>query len=115
MSQVAWAEELRAITFDFGNTLVAADRAALHGVVEATAAAVVVRLGPFDVGRFMAIWAEERERQFREEVPRFREVDLRPTAGPSSRPCPRHRGLALCWSDSRGGTVSRSSRTGRLP
>src|SRR5258706_8861708 len=24
----------------------------------------------------MAIWAEERERQFREEVPQFREVDL---------------------------------------
>jgi HAD superfamily hydrolase (TIGR01509 family) len=76
MSQVAWAEELQAITFDFGNTLVAVDRAALRGVVEATAAAVVVRLGPFDVGRFMAVWAEERERQFRQEVPRFREVDL---------------------------------------
>jgi HAD superfamily hydrolase (TIGR01509 family) len=76
VSQVAWADELQAITFDFGNTLVAVDRAALHGVVEATAAAVVVRLGQFDVGRFMAIWAEERERQFREEVPRFREVDL---------------------------------------
>jgi HAD superfamily hydrolase (TIGR01509 family) len=76
MSQVAWAEELRAITFDFGNTLVAVDRAALHGVVDATAAAVAARLGPFDVGRFMAIWGEERERQFREEVPRFREVDL---------------------------------------
>ena len=76
MSQVAWADELRAITFDFGNTLVAVDRAALHGVVEATAAAVVVRLGPFDVGQFMAIWADERERQFREEVPQFREVDL---------------------------------------
>lgn len=76
MSQVAWGRELRAITFDFGNTLVAVDRAALHAVVEATAAAVVVRLGPFDVDQFMAIWAEERQRQFREEVPRFREVDL---------------------------------------
>jgi HAD superfamily hydrolase (TIGR01509 family) len=76
MSQVAWGRELRAITFDFGNTLVAVDRAALHAVVEATAAAVVVRLGPFDVARFLAIWAEERQRQFREEVPRFREVDL---------------------------------------
>ena len=76
MSQVAWADELRAITFDFGNTLVAVDRAALHGVVETTAKAVVVRLGPFDLDQFMAIWAEERERQFREEVPQFREVDL---------------------------------------
>lgn len=76
MSQVAWGDELRAITFDFGNTLVAVDRAALHRVVEVTAAEVVVRLGPFDRGQFMAIWAEERERQFREEVPLFREVDL---------------------------------------
>jgi HAD superfamily hydrolase (TIGR01509 family) len=76
MSKVAWADELRAITFDFGNTLVAVDRAALHGVVETTARAVVVRLGSFDLGQFMAIWAEERERQFREEVPQFREVDL---------------------------------------
>jgi len=63
MSQVAWADQLRAITFDFGNTLVAVDRAALHGVVETTANAVVVRLGPFDLDQFMAIWAEERERQ----------------------------------------------------
>jgi FMN phosphatase YigB (HAD superfamily) len=73
---VAWGDELRAITFDFGNTLVAVDRAALRRVVEVTASAVVERLGPFDVGQFMAVWAEERERQFREEVPRFREVDL---------------------------------------
>jgi HAD superfamily hydrolase (TIGR01509 family) len=73
---VAWGDELQAITFDFGNTLVAVDRAALHRVVELTAAAVVVRLGPFDADRFLAVWAEERERQFREEVPRFREVDL---------------------------------------
>jgi HAD superfamily hydrolase (TIGR01509 family) len=76
VSRVAWGDELRAITFDFGNTLVAVDRAALHRVVEATAAAVVIRLGPFDVDRFLAIWAEERERQFREEVPQFREVDV---------------------------------------
>jgi FMN phosphatase YigB (HAD superfamily) len=73
---VAWRDELRAITFDFGNTLVAVDRAALHGVVRATARAVVVRLGPFELERFMETWAEERERQFREEVPQFREVDL---------------------------------------
>lgn len=73
---VAWRDELQAITFDFGNTLVAVDRAALHGVVRATAAAVVVRLGPFELERFMETWAEERERQFREEVPQFREVDL---------------------------------------
>jgi HAD superfamily hydrolase (TIGR01509 family) len=73
---VAWRDELQAITFDFGNTLVAVDRASLRRVVEVTAAAVVGRLGPFDVESFLAAWAEERERQFREEVPRFREVDL---------------------------------------
>jgi len=76
VSDVAWSDELQAITFDFGNTLVAVDRAALHRVVEVTAAAVVVRLGPFDADRFLAIWAEERARQFREEVPQFREVDM---------------------------------------
>jgi HAD superfamily hydrolase (TIGR01509 family) len=76
VSDVAWSRGLRAITFDFGNTLVAVDRAALRRVVEVTAAAVVVRLGPFDRERFLEVWAEERERQFREEVPQFREVDL---------------------------------------
>jgi HAD superfamily hydrolase (TIGR01509 family) len=67
---------IRAITFDFGNTLVAVDRAGLRRVVEATGQAVVERLGPFRLEDFLAIWAEERARQFREEVPRFREVDL---------------------------------------
>jgi FMN phosphatase YigB (HAD superfamily) len=76
VTDVAWRRGLRAITFDFGNTLVAVDRAGLHRVVEATAAAVVERLGPFERQRFLEIWAQERERQFREEVPRFREVDL---------------------------------------
>jgi FMN phosphatase YigB (HAD superfamily) len=67
---------IRAITFDFGNTLVAVDRAGLRRVVEATGEAVVERLGPFRLEDFLAIWGEERARQFREEVPRFREVDL---------------------------------------
>lgn len=67
---------IRAITFDFGNTLVAVDRAGLRRVVEATGEAVVDRLGPFRLDAFLSIWAEERARQFREEVPRFREVDL---------------------------------------
>ena len=34
------------------------------------------RLGPFDEDEVNRVWAEERERQFREEVPQFREVDL---------------------------------------
>jgi FMN phosphatase YigB (HAD superfamily) len=67
---------IRAITFDFGNTLVPVDRAGLRRVVEATGEAVVDRLGPFELDAFLAIWADERARQFREEVPNFREVDL---------------------------------------
>ena len=67
---------IRAITFDFGNTLVPVDRTGLGRVVEATGREVVTRFGPFRLEDFLAIWAEERERQFREEVPRFREVDV---------------------------------------
>ena len=98
MSPVAWAGELRAITFDFGNTLVPVDRAGLHAVVAATAAAAVVKLGLFDTGRFMAVWAEERARQFREEVPLFREVDL---AARFVRVLARLRGMAAPSSDQR--------------
>ena len=65
-----------AITFDFGNTLIPVDRAGLRRVVEVTAGAVGERLGPFLPEAFLSIWADERERQFREEVPQFREVDL---------------------------------------
>jgi len=67
---------IEAITFDFGNTLVPVDRAGLHRVVAATARAMAARAGPFEVDDVLRIWAEERERQFREEVPAFREVDL---------------------------------------
>ena len=35
---------------------------------------------------FLAAWAEERERQFREEVPQFREVDLAERLRPGARP-----------------------------
>ncbi len=66
---------LQAITFDFGNTLVAVDRAALEAVVGALADAAGSRFG-VDREAFLAAWADERARQFREEVPRFREVDL---------------------------------------
>jgi HAD superfamily hydrolase (TIGR01509 family) len=67
---------VRAITFDFGNTLVPVGRSALHGVVERTAIDVSAALGLGDPAAFRAAWAEERDRQFREEVPAFREVDL---------------------------------------
>jgi FMN phosphatase YigB (HAD superfamily) len=68
--------DIRAITFDFGNTLVPVDAASLRRVVEATARAAAGRLGTFEAAAFLEIWAEERERQFREDVPQFREVDL---------------------------------------
>lgn len=67
---------IAAITFDFGNTLVPVGRAALRSVVERTADAVCARSTGLDRTAFLDAWADERERQFREEVPRFREVDL---------------------------------------
>lgn len=65
-----------AITLDFGNTLVRVDRAGLHAVVDATADALTGHGLVPDREAFLAAWAEERERQFREEVPAFREVDI---------------------------------------
>lgn len=67
---------IRAITFDFGNTLVPVGRDSLERVVEVTADAVTTRIAGIDRSAFLAAWAEERQRQFREEVPQFREVDL---------------------------------------
>ena len=65
-----------AITIDFGNTLVLVDRPGLRDVVEETADALGLRGLVGDRAAFLAAWAEERERQFREEVPEFREVDI---------------------------------------
>lgn len=65
-----------AITLDFGNTLVPVPAGALRGVVAITAHGMAERLGPFTTDDVLAAWHEERERQFREEVPQFREVDL---------------------------------------
>lgn len=67
---------MRAVTFDFGNTLVPVGRADLRRVVVLTAAAVAATSGPFDREAFLAAWAEERDRQFAEELPAFREVDI---------------------------------------
>ena len=69
-------EGVRTVTFDFGNTLLPVDRSGLERVVERTIDAVNVRLGPFDRAAFLDAWRDERDRQFAEEVPRFREVDL---------------------------------------
>jgi len=65
-----------AITLDFGNTLVRIDRASLRGVVEETSEALTRRGIVADQPAFLAAWSEERDRQFREEVPEFREVDI---------------------------------------
>jgi FMN phosphatase YigB (HAD superfamily) len=67
---------IEGITFDFGNTLVPVERVHLHRAVELTAERVATRLGPFETAAFLRVWAEERQRQFREEVPQMREVDL---------------------------------------
>ena len=67
---------IEAVTLDFGNTLVPVPAAALRGVVEVTARAMAERLGPFGVEAVLDVWHEERGRQFREEVPQFREVDM---------------------------------------
>lgn len=76
MTAIDLADQLKAVTFDFGNTLVPVDRAGLREVVTVTGRAVAERLGPFALEPFLEAWVEERERQFHEEVPRFREVDL---------------------------------------
>ena len=67
---------LEAITLDFGNTLVPVRHEDLRRVVEQTARQVCERCGPFPFDSFLAVWSEERERQFAEEVPEFREVNL---------------------------------------
>ena len=67
---------LRAITLDFGNTLVPVPHDQLRSVVEATGRQMVERCGPFGLEAFLTIWSEERARQFAEEVPEFREVDI---------------------------------------
>lgn len=65
-----------AVTFDFGNTLVHVDRPGLRSVNRRTAEALAARGKVADVDAFLAAWSEERERQLRVEVPRFREVDM---------------------------------------
>ena len=65
-----------AITIDFGNTLVRVDRPGLWDVIDATGTELAARSIVRDHGAFVRIWAEERDRQFREEVPEFREVDI---------------------------------------
>jgi FMN phosphatase YigB (HAD superfamily) len=67
---------IRAVTFDFGNTLVPVGRDGLRRVVEITADQVARAVTGVDASEFLLAWAEERDRQFRENVPQFREVDI---------------------------------------
>ena len=65
-----------AITIDFGNTLVRVDRPGLWDVVDATAVQLAAKSIVRDHDAFVRAWSEERDRQFREEVPELREVDI---------------------------------------
>jgi FMN phosphatase YigB (HAD superfamily) len=67
---------IRAVTLDFGNTLVPVPASALREVVAVTARAIARDLGPFADEDVLRTWHEERERQLREEIPALREVDL---------------------------------------
>ena len=69
-----------AITIDFGNTLVRTDRASFATVIDETAEMLSLRGIVTNQAAFLAAWAEERDRQFREEVPLFREVDVKQRA-----------------------------------
>jgi HAD superfamily hydrolase (TIGR01549 family) len=99
---------IEAITFDFGNTLVPVGREGLRRVVEHTADGIVRDRPDIDRDAFLAAWADERERQFRENVPQFREVDL---AERLVRVFARLRGMdppgpADGWDDARASTFS---------
>jgi FMN phosphatase YigB (HAD superfamily) len=95
-----------AITIDFGNTLVRVDRPGLWGVVDATGVELAARRIVQDHDAFMDVWVDERERQFREETPEFREVDL---AQRAVRVLARLRGMAAPPADERWDDLSAAS------
>lgn len=99
---------IEAITFDFGNTLVPVERSSLRRVVEMTADEAAERLGPFERQAFLAAWSEERERQFREEVPAFHEVDI---AERVTRVLARLRGMSQPPADVRWDQVAAAARS----
>jgi FMN phosphatase YigB (HAD superfamily) len=67
---------IRAVTFDFGDTLVPVSPIAFRAVVAAVAADTCDQLALGDPGPFLVAWAEERDRQVREDVAEGREMDL---------------------------------------
>lgn len=66
---------IRAISFDFGNTLVPFSAGPMATVVRQTAEHTASLVG-CTVDDFTSIWGEERERQFAEDVPQGREADM---------------------------------------
>lgn len=68
-------DEIRAISFDFGNTLVPFSDGPMARVIRSTAEQTAGFIG-CPVEDFIAIWGEERERQFAEDVPQGREADM---------------------------------------
>ena len=74
-------EELEAITFDFGNTLVPVSAADLALVIDRTADWVEEHCPGIGAADFKAAWAEERERQVREEIPQMRGTASRRAVG----------------------------------
>jgi len=66
---------LAAVTFDFGNTLVPFPGGPMAEVVRATAEPSAALAG-CSVDDFVAVWSEERRRQFDEDVPAGREADM---------------------------------------
>jgi HAD superfamily hydrolase (TIGR01509 family) len=67
---------LEGVSFDFGNTLVRVDRPGLRSVIAQTADALAAAGTIRDIPMFLATWVEERDRQFRDDVPNLREVDM---------------------------------------
>ncbi len=59
---------ISAVTFDFGDTLVPVSAPAFRAVVREAAGDVVHRMRLGDRETFLAAWAEERDRQMREDV-----------------------------------------------
>jgi FMN phosphatase YigB (HAD superfamily) len=67
---------LRAISFDFGNTLCAVSDEALRTVTLDAAERIAARSGPFALEDFVSAWREEARRQFALNMPLGRENDL---------------------------------------
>lgn len=68
-------KDLRAISFDFGNTLVPFSASPMVSMVRETAEHAAGIVG-CPVDDFVVVWSEERERQFVEDLSQGREADM---------------------------------------